>query len=60
MLSKTLLDEMNNQVKYELYSAYLYLAMSAHFDEANWYGFASWMKKQAAEEQEPAVKFPEY
>jgi len=60
MLSKNLLDELNNQIKFELYSAYLYLAMSAHFDEANWYGFASWMKKQAAEEQGHAMKFLEY
>jgi ferritin len=60
MLSKTLLDELNNQVKYEFYSAYLYLAMAAHFDEANWYGFASWMKKQSAEEQEHAMKFISY
>jgi ferritin len=60
MLSKTLLDEMNNQIKFELYSAYLYLAMAAHFDEANWYGFASWMRKQASEEQEHAMKFFEY
>ncbi len=60
MLSKTLLDELNNQIKFEFYSSYLYLAMSAHFDEANWYGFASWMKKQAAEEQEHAMKFLSY
>ncbi len=60
MLSKNLLDEMNNQIMHELYSAYLYLAMSAHFDEANWGGFAGWMGKQAAEEQEHAMKFFEY
>lgn len=57
MLSKNLSDEMNNQVKYELYSAYLYLAMSAHFEEANWGGFAKWLAKQAQEEQEHALKF---
>jgi ferritin len=60
MLSKTLLDEMNNQIREELYSAYLYLAMAAHFEEANWPGFASWMAKQAAEEQEHAMKFYSY
>ena len=57
MLSKNLLDEINTQIKLELYSGYLYLAMAAHFEEANWGGFASWMKKQAAEEQEHALKF---
>jgi len=60
MLSKTLLAEMNEQIKYELYSAYLYLAMSAHFEEANLGGFAKWMSIQAGEEQEHAMKFYEY
>ena len=57
MLSKNLLDELNTQIKLELYSGYLYLAMAAHFEEANWSGFAGWMKKQAGEEQEHAMKF---
>lgn len=60
MLSKRLLEEMNTQIKLELYSAYLYLAMSAHFDEANWAGFAKWLKMQAEEEQEHAMKFYEF
>lgn len=60
MLSKNLQDEINTQIKLELYSGYLYLAMAAHFEEDNWGGFASWMKKQAAEEQEHALKFFEY
>ncbi len=60
MLSKNLLDEMNNQIKLELYSAYLYLSMAAHFESSNWGGFASWMKKQAGEEQSHAMKFFEY
>ncbi|HAD07822.1 MAG TPA: ferritin [Anaerolineaceae bacterium] len=60
MLSQRLLDEMNTQIKLELYSGYLYLAMSAHFDEANWGGFAKWLKLQAKEEQEHALKFYEY
>jgi len=60
MLSKTLLAEMNAQINKELYSAYLYLAMSAHFEEANLGGFAKWMSLQAKEEQEHAEKFYEY
>ncbi len=60
MLSQRLLDEMNTQIKLELYSGYLYLAMSAHFEEANWGGFANWLKLQAKEEQEHALKFYEY
>jgi ferritin len=57
MLSKTILAEMNEQIMHELYSAYLYLAMSAHFDEAGLPGFAKWMRMQAGEEQEHALKF---
>jgi ferritin len=60
MLSKTMLAEMNEQVKHELFSAYLYLSMAAHFETANLGGFASWMRLQAAEEQEHGMKFFDY
>lgn len=57
MIGKTLLAEINEQIKYELYSSYLYLAMSAHFEEQNLGGFAKWMKIQAEEEKAHAMKF---
>lgn len=57
MLSDKMLSEMNEQVKHELFSAYLYLSMAAHFEAANLGGLASWMRVQAAEEQEHAMKF---
>ncbi len=57
MLSKTLVDEMNEQIMHELYSAYLYLSMSAHFEARNLVGFAHWMRIQAKEEVEHAMKF---
>jgi ferritin len=60
MLSNTLLAEMNDQIKHELYSAYLYLGMASHFEEANLEGFGHWMKVQAGEEQEHAMKFFEH
>jgi ferritin len=60
MLSEKLLNEMNEQIKHELYSAYLYLSMAAHFEAENLGGFAHWMKKQAGEEQEHAMKFFEF
>ncbi len=60
MLSKSVLDEMNQQIKDELFSAYLYLAMSAHFEAESLPGFASWMRSQANEEQEHAMKFFDY
>jgi ferritin len=46
MLSNRLQDAMNEQIKNELYSAYLYLSMSAYCDAANLPGFAHWMQMQ--------------
>ncbi len=60
MFSKTLNEEMNTQIKLELYSAYLYLSMSAHFEAVNLEGFAHWMRVQAGEEQEHAMKFYDF
>ncbi len=57
MLNKTVQDAINEQIKNELYSAYLYLAMSAHFEAANLPGTARWMRMQSNEEVEHAMKF---
>lgn len=57
MISKAVYDAMNNQIKHELYSAYLYLSMAAWFENENLPGFASWMYVQAGEEQGHAMKF---
>jgi ferritin len=60
MINKTVQDAINEQIKNELYSAYLYLSMSAYFEAENLPGFAHWMRVQAGEEQEHAMKFYEY
>jgi len=60
MLSDKLQKAMNNQIMHEMYSAYLYLAMSAHFEAANLPGMARWMRVQAGEEQAHALKFFDY
>jgi len=57
MLSATIQKAINEQIKNELYSAYLYLAMSAHFEAASLPGFAKWTRVQAKEETEHAMKF---
>jgi ferritin len=57
MISKTLADALNDQLKHELYSSSLYLAMSAYCDDKNLPGFAHWMRLQADEEREHAMKF---
>jgi ferritin len=56
MFSKTLEKAFSEQINKEFYSAYLYLAMAAHFDAANLPGFAQWMKVQASEEQGHGMK----
>jgi len=60
MINKKMQDAINEQIKNELYSAYLYLAMSAHFEAQNLPGFATWLRVQFEEEQEHALKFFDY
>lgn len=57
ILSKKLENAINKQINAELWSAYLYLSMSAYFESINLSGFANWMKIQANEEVEHAMKF---
>ena len=51
---------LNDQMRKEFYSHYLYLSMAAYFDSINLKGFAHWMRMQAKEELEHAMKFFEY
>lgn len=56
MFNKKLQDAINDHIKHELYSAYLYLSMSAHFEGVNLPGFARWMRVQSQEESSHAMK----
>jgi ferritin len=60
MLSRTMQDAINEQIKNEVYSAYLYLSMSAYCESINLPGFAHWMQMQAQEEMVHAMKFYGY
>ena len=57
MLSKKIENAINKQINAELWSAYLYLSMSAYFESINLSGFANWMRVQGQEEVEHAMKF---
>ncbi len=57
MIGKTIEKAINDQINAELYSFYLYLAMSAHFEEKSFPGLAKWMRVQAQEEMAHALKF---
>ena len=53
-------DAVNEQIKHELSSAYVYLSMSAHFEAENLPGFARWMRVQAQEELGHAMRLFDY
>ena len=57
MLNKKVQDAINEQIKNELYSAYLYLSMAAYSEASNLPGLAHWMRLQSQEEVEHAMKF---
>ena len=59
-MDKAIQDALNEQINAELHSAYIYLAMSAHFAEQNLDGFAHWMRQQAGEELGHAMKLFDY
>ncbi|HEX6558257.1 MAG TPA: ferritin [Longimicrobiales bacterium] len=60
MLSKGIQDAINAQIHHEFHSAYLYLSMSAFMENANFKGFAHWMRVQAQEEVAHAMKLFDY
>jgi len=60
MLNKEMERALNAQVNAEMYSAYLYLSMSAYFQSKSLGGFASWMRVQAQEEMVHAMKLYDF
>jgi ferritin len=60
MLNKKIEKVLNDQINAEMYSAYLYLSMSAYFESKNLSGMANWMYVQYQEEMTHAMKFYRY
>ena len=60
MLTDKMQKALNKQVNAELYSAYLYLDLSAFFESRNLKGFAHWMRMQYQEETMHGMKFFDY
>ena len=60
MIGKAMQEAMNEQINKEFFSSYLYLSMAAYFEDKNLTGFAHWMRLQADEEREHAMKFYNY
>jgi ferritin len=57
MIKQKLEKAINKQINAELWSAYLYLSMSAYFESINLSGCATWMRVQAQEEVGHAMRF---
>ena len=57
MLTEKVQNALNSQIKEELQSAYVYLAMSAESDRLGLPGFANWFKMQYGEELAHADRF---
>ncbi|MBR1673164.1 MAG: ferritin [Fretibacterium sp.] len=59
-ISKEMTAAINDQIKAEYDSAYIYLGMSAWFESEGLSGMAHWMRKQYGEEIEHTEKFIKY
>jgi ferritin len=57
MIGEKTKKAMNEQIKHELESFYIYLSMTAYFHQQNLNGMAHWMRCQAHEEMIHAMKF---
>jgi len=57
MIGEKMQDAMNQQIKHELESAYIYLSMCAYFHSLGLDGMAQWMRGQTDEEVMHAMKF---
>ncbi|MBN2222147.1 MAG: ferritin [Vallitaleaceae bacterium] len=57
MLSQRLIDELNEQIKFEFYSSHLYQAAAAYCYSIDMDGFANFFMVQAEEERFHALRF---
>jgi ferritin len=60
MLKKEITDALNEQINKEIYSAYLYMSMSAYTNDLVLKGFSNWFMVQYHEEMFHAMKMYEY
>ncbi len=60
MINKKIEDALNEQINAEMWSAYLYLSMSLHFEHEGRTGMANWFRVQFQEEQAHALALMDY
>lgn len=56
-ISQEIVDAINDQINFELYSAFIYLSMGTWFEEKQLNGMAHWMEVQYQEEFNHAMRF---
>ena len=56
-INQELVDAINDQLNFELYSAFIYLSMGTWLEEQNLSGMAHWMEIQYQEEFAHAMRF---
>jgi ferritin len=56
MISQKVQEAINKQINNELYSMYIYLAMSAYCEDQQFRGAAQWLRLQSQEEMTHALK----
>lgn len=59
-MNETIFKALNEQIKHEFYSSFLYLSMASYFENIPLDGFGKWFRKQAEEEHEHAMKIYNY
>lgn len=60
MLSKSVEEALNEQIRHEFASAYVYLSMCAYFERSSLSGFAHWARLQAQEELVHGMRLFDY
>ena len=60
IMEASIKELLNDQIAKEFASAYLYLAISAYYEDESLEGFSHWFKRQASEELEHGMKIYDY
>lgn len=60
MISDAMVKALNDQIREELESSYIYLSFSAELDALNLAGAAAWFRKQSNEERGHAMRFYDF
>lgn len=59
-MDKKIIEALNEQINFELYSAYLYLGLSLVMEEQNYKGYAAWLSDHHEEELSHAKAFIDF